>query len=104
MSTLRTVLTYLVAFLFFPGVGLGLGLHERASREHPELLPPADAALLAAPRPEIDPSRPTVVVLLGADLTEVTDMLGPYEMFSRVGGLNVVTAAPSGGRPASRVA
>jgi AraC family transcriptional activator FtrA len=95
MSRLKRFFLYLAAFLILP-LGFGaLGARSLAQREHPARLPPLTAERTAeVSRPALDPAKPTVVVLLGADLTEVTDMLGPYEMFARVGTFNVVTAAP----------
>jgi AraC family transcriptional regulator, transcriptional activator FtrA len=58
-------------------------------------LPPDDSVVAA---PLHDPAKPTVAIVLGADLTEITDTLGPYEMFSRAGAFNVYTVAP-GRRP-----
>jgi putative intracellular protease/amidase len=52
---------------------------------------PADGVVAAPPH---DPAKPTVAIVLGADLTEITDTLGPYEMFSRAGAFNVYTVAP----------
>ena len=51
--------------------------------------------IASVPRPAIDPTKRTVIVVLGADVTEITDMLGPYEIFARAHAFNVVTAAPS---------
>jgi AraC family transcriptional regulator, transcriptional activator FtrA len=82
------------AVLALPGVAAVLGLGALEKRDHPNLLPRLDASTIAAvPRPALDPAKPTVVVLLGTDLTEITDALGPYEMFARAGRYNVVTAA-----------
>lgn len=53
---------------------------------------PAPASL--PPSPAHDPSKPTVAVLLGADVTEITDALGPYEIFARARRYNVYLVAP----------
>lgn len=58
-----------------------------------QTLPPQPDDSVVAARPH-DPAKPTVAVVLGADLTEITDTLGPYEMFSRAGAFNVYTVAP----------
>ena len=80
----------------FPVVATVVGLRSLAERDHPAVLPGLDVRSVAAvPRPAIDPAKPTVVVLFGADLTEITDALGPYEMFARAGRYNVVAAAAS---------
>ena len=69
-------------------------LRELDRGQHPALQPllSADSSLPALPRHE--PAKPTVAVILGADLTEITDVLGPYEMFSRAGAFNVYAVAP----------
>ncbi|GGJ26967.1 DJ-1/PfpI family protein [Deinococcus roseus] len=43
--------------------------------------------------PVLDPSKPTVVVVLGSDVSEVADVLVPYQVFAASGKFNVVTAA-----------
>jgi AraC family transcriptional regulator, transcriptional activator FtrA len=93
MSRTLRILAYTSAFLALPLLVGGVRLNELRARERPGM-PPA-GLVIDAPRPELDPSRRTVVVVLGADLTEITDALGPYEMFARAGAFNVVTAAPS---------
>ena len=95
MSRPTRLLAYAAA-LTLPPLAMGaLGMRELATRARPALLPAAtaDAAAYRA-RPAYDVAKPTVVVLLGADVTEVIDALGPYEMFARAGKFNVVTAAP----------
>ncbi len=95
MSKLLSALAYGAAFLVLPVLVGSAGMQQYLARERPTQLPYASAELLArAPRPAIDPTRATVVVVLGADLTEVTDALGPYEIFARARGFNVITAAP----------
>src|SRR5688572_7269520 len=54
--------------------------------------PILSAAPTTLPSPAIDASRKTVAILLG-DVSEVTDVLGPYEMFARAGEFNVLTVA-----------
>ncbi len=41
-----------------------------------------------------DPDKPTVAIVLGADRTESTDFLIPYELFSAAGAYNVYAVAP----------
>jgi putative intracellular protease/amidase len=95
MSRLTRSFVYAAAVVVPPLAAAGLGVRELASRERPAPLAPMSAADIAlAPRPTLDPEKPTVVVLLGADLTEITDAVGPYEMFARARRFNVVTAAP----------
>lgn len=91
---LRSIL-HLVALLLPPLLVGGLRARELATRGRPALLPASLADSTAhVPPPPHDPARPTVVVLLGADVTEVTDALGPYEMFARAGRYNVYAVAP----------
>lgn len=95
MSAPTRALAHAAAFLLPPAVVGALGFAALRDRERPALLPPLDAGLAArAPRPAHDPARPTVVVLIGADLTEITDALGPYEMFARARRFNVYLVAP----------
>ena len=94
MSRLTSFFIYTAAFAIPPVIGAVTGFRALRERERPALQPRLDAAAAAAiPRPAIDPSRPTVVVVLGSDITEITDALGPYEMFARAQRYNVVTAA-----------
>jgi putative intracellular protease/amidase len=95
LTRLKSFFAHAVAISTLPLLFAAFGIGEYLRREHPAQLERAPQALLdEAPRPHFDPARPTVVVLLGADVTEITDFLGPYEMFARVGTFNVVTAAP----------
>ena len=86
---------YSAAFLAPPVILSAGGLRELRTRARPAPLAraPADSTTLV-PSPAYDPSKPTVVVLLGADVTEITDALGPYEMFARAGRFNVFAVAP----------
>ena len=84
-----------LAFIVPPAVVAALGFGALLDRERPAVLPALDARLVAAaPRPVHDPAKPTVVVLIGADVTEITDALGPYEMFARARRFNVYMVAP----------
>ncbi len=44
-------------------------------------------------KPEYDPNKPTVAVLLGNETTEGSDFMIPYELFSRTGEFNVYAVA-----------
>jgi putative intracellular protease/amidase len=95
MPGLKRTVVIGAAFILPPLAAALLGLRTLEQRDHPEAPARLDAGVIAsAPRPTIDPARPLVVVLLGADLTEITDALAPYEMFARAGRYTVVTAAP----------
>jgi AraC family transcriptional activator FtrA len=93
LTRLKRVFLYLAAFLLLPIMAGALGYRTLVAREHPDPLPPI-TGVVDVPQPVIDPARPTVVVLFGDDLTEITDALGPYEMFARAGTFNVVAVAP----------
>lgn len=93
LSRLKRFAFYFAAFLLPPLVAGALGYRTLVGREHPSPLPPA-TEVADVRQPVIDPARPTVVVLFGDDLTEITDALGPYEMFARAGTFNVVAVAP----------
>ena len=57
---------------------------------------PAPATLAAVvPRsaPRYDPAKPTVAIVLGAPLSEITDVLGPYAIFASSHAYNVYTVA-----------
>lgn len=49
---------------------------------------------LQLPPPNYDPAKPVAVVLLAADMTEVTDFLAPYEILSLSQKYNVLAVAP----------
>ena len=86
---------YVAAFLLPPLAAGALGLRELQQRTRPASLPPLDAARAAlVASPAHDSTKPTVAVLLGADVTEIIDALGPYEMFARAGKFNVYAVAP----------
>jgi AraC family transcriptional activator FtrA len=91
--TLRSI-AYLAAFTL-PTIVVGAvrgAKHLSIYNRLPLAEPVAPAEL--PPAPAHDPTKPTVAVLLGADVTEITDALGPYEIFSRAGRYNVYMVAP----------
>src|SRR5688500_10733702 len=96
MSNLANFLILAGSLVVMPALTAFLGIRALDQREEQveQPAPMSAPAIAATPRPPLDSSKPTVVVLLGADLTEITDALGPYEMFARTGRFNVVTAAP----------
>lgn len=51
------------------------------------------AAVVAAPAPRHDPTRPTVAIVLGDTRTEATDFLAPYAMLAESGAYNVYAVA-----------
>jgi len=82
------------AFVALPLLFAAGRLREFERGQHPALQRPLPQGSSVPAPPPHDPAKPTVAVLLGADLTEITDALGPYEMFSRAGVFNVYTVAP----------
>ena len=82
------------AFVGLPLLVAAVRLRAFERGQHPALQPPLAQGDSLPATPRHDPAKPTVAVILGADLTEITDALGPYEMFSRAGAFNVYTVAP----------
>jgi hypothetical protein len=78
------------AFFGLPLLVAAVRLREFDRGQHPPLQPPLPQDNSIAAAPPHDTAKPTVAVILGADLTEITDALGPYEMFSRA---KVITSA-----------
>ena len=95
MLLLARAVVYLLAFVVPPvlvGVmGVKAALSDRY--EGPPAEARAQAGELPAP-PGHDPDKPTAVVLLSNQGSEVTDVLAPYEVLSESGAFNVYTAAP----------
>jgi AraC family transcriptional activator FtrA len=82
------------AFVGLPLLVAAGHLRELERGQQPALQPPLPHGSHVPAVPHHDPAKPTVAIILGADLTEITDALGPYEMFSRAGVFNVYTVAP----------
>jgi putative intracellular protease/amidase len=93
LRALARIAAYLLAFAALP-VAVGVAGF-RSSMAH-YLAPAPDGRLppsaWPAP-PPLDPGKPTVVVVLGKDVTEVADALAPYATFAAAGAFNVVMAA-----------
>jgi putative intracellular protease/amidase len=92
---LARAVVYLLAFLVPPlliGVG-GLKTDEAARYEESPATSHVRAGELPAP-PEHDADKPTAVVLLSNQGSEVADVLAPYEVLSESGAFNVYAAAP----------
>ena len=94
LFVMRAVI-YLLAFLLPPLlvsiVGVKASLSDRY--EGPPAAARAQAGELSAP-PRHDPEKPTAVVVLDEEGSEVTDVLAPYEVLSESGAFNVYAAAP----------
>jgi putative intracellular protease/amidase len=92
---LTRAIVYLLAFLVPPllvGV-LGMKAVESARYEPPHASAKVHSGELPAP-PRHDPDKPTAVVVLGNQGSEVTDVLAPYEVLSESGAFNVYAVAP----------
>lgn len=93
LKTLSRVVLYLLAFLIPPLVVGAIGINAAAALDTPGTDPTRQLSNIGAAPPH-DPNKLTVAVLLGDDLTEVTDFLVPYEVFAASGALNVYAVAP----------
>jgi len=95
--TARRWIPWVAAAAVFAGLPLLVAagrLRAFDQTQHPGLQPALQPGMSPPAVPPHDADKPTVAVLLGADLTEITDALGPYEMFARAGAFNVYTVAP----------
>ena len=84
------LLAFVVPLVLVSVVGVKAGLADRY--EGPPAAARAQVGELPAP-PRHDPDKPTAVVLLGKQGSEVTDVLAPYEVLSESGAFNVYAAA-----------
>jgi putative intracellular protease/amidase len=92
---LARAVVYLLAFLVPPVLVSVVGVKavESARYEGQPAAAKVQAGDLPAP-PRHDPDKPTAVVLLSNQGSEVTDVLAPYEVLSESGAFNVYAAAP----------
>jgi putative intracellular protease/amidase len=92
---LARAVVYLLAFVVPPVLVsvVGVKAAESARYEAPPAAARVQAGELPAP-PEHDPEKPTAVVLLSNEGSEVADVLAPYEVLSESGAFNVYAAAP----------
>ena len=74
---------------------LGLVTSVRTSFPKPTDADAANTRMVAPPAPAYDPTKPTVAVVLGAQVHEITDTLGPYATFKESGLYNVYMVADS---------
>lgn len=96
MKRVFKVFVYMLAFVMLPLSAGILALISAIDLKQTQATMPLLAAgtnLAAAPA-SYDPSKPIVAILLGDDVTEVSDFLGPYELFSASKAYNVYTLAP----------
>lgn len=92
MKLARWIPTVLAALLL-PALTGGLRMRENLARKPSSAVPAVDTSGVAA-RPH-DPAKATIAIVAGADITEITDLLGPHEVFSRAGLYNVYVVAPT---------
>jgi AraC family transcriptional activator FtrA len=88
---------YIAAFIIPIVLTGALGIVTAVRTSFPR---PADAGAVAArivapPVPAYDPTKPTVAVVLGAQVHEITDTIGPYATFKESGLYNVYMVADS---------
>ncbi len=89
----RRWIIYALAIVVVPLFVGGVRMRGHLERKPPPLVA---ASRMAVPSPPPhDSSKKTVAIVLGADITEITDALGPYEMFARTGRFNVYAVAPA---------
>ncbi|WP_047155450.1 DJ-1/PfpI family protein [Aneurinibacillus tyrosinisolvens] len=89
----RLVVYVLIFVVFVGGIGWFEFVRSReafyiAARQEP--IP----SLQGVKKPEYNPNKPTVAVLLGNEATFGSDFMIPYELFSRTGAFNVYAVAP----------
>jgi AraC family transcriptional activator FtrA len=88
----RLVVYVLIFVVFVGGIGWFEFVRSReafyiAARQEP--IP----SLQGVKKPEYNPNKPTVAVLLGNEATFGSDFMIPYELFSRTGAFNVYAVA-----------
>jgi putative intracellular protease/amidase len=93
MRIIVRCLLYLAAFILPIMVSGGLGV--LSSLRTTNSLPSAEraATTIPPPAPPYDPTKPTVAIVLGNSVSEVSDTLGPYATFAESGLYNVYTVA-----------
>lgn len=96
LLVLARIAIYLSAFLVPPVlVGVfGMYANESDTYEKPARSAASVDAQEAASPPEQDDTKPTAVVLMSNQGSEVTDVLAPYEVLSESGAFNVYAVAP----------
>jgi AraC family transcriptional regulator, transcriptional activator FtrA len=93
MSLISRSLLYLAAFIVPIVLTGALGIVRSV---HTSLPRPADdlsASIVLPPAPPYDAAKPTVAVVLGSEIHEITDVIGPYVTFVESGLYNVYMVA-----------
>jgi AraC family transcriptional regulator, transcriptional activator FtrA len=89
MSLISHSLLYFAAFIVPIVLTGALGIVRSV---HTSLPRPADdlsASIVPLPAPPYDAAKPTVAVVLGSEVHEITDVIGPYVTFVESGLYNV---------------
>ncbi|MFB9993794.1 DJ-1/PfpI family protein [Deinococcus oregonensis] len=81
-----------LSLLAFMAVSAAVGVMNLSAAQG-DLLSSAPRHDVTPKRQPLDPAKPTVAVVLGADVTESTDVLGPYAVFAASERFNVVTVS-----------
>ncbi|MDF2962137.1 MAG: glutamine amidotransferase [Paenibacillus sp.] len=90
---LLRLVVYLCSFVVFVG-GVGAFGYIGSQKDfYGALRHEPVPSLQGLEKPEYDPKKPTVAVLLGSETTEGLDFMIPYEMLSRTGAFNVYAVA-----------
>ncbi len=94
MKKMLRIILYTLAFVvpigIFAVVGSMAGMDVMMGAS-PNIELPTNINVISRP---FDPNKPTVAILLGDSMTEVTDFMIPYEIFSATGAFNVFGVAP----------
>ncbi|MGZ3686870.1 MAG: DJ-1/PfpI family protein, partial [Bdellovibrionota bacterium] len=96
--SLQKMAIYFFAFAV-PPVILGTllafrSITELMIRKAPDQALIAESTKLAGPSPKFTSHKPRAVILMSSAGTEISDLLGAYDVLSESGALEVVTAAP----------
>src|SRR5262252_7906614 len=91
--SLFTAIAYLVAVIVLPISIAGLNYYNKAAVPGQPMEAPAYSGAVPMP-PTPDPTKKIAVVVSGADGSEITDTLPPFEILARSGVFNVYSVAP----------
>ncbi|MEV9503585.1 DJ-1/PfpI family protein [Bacillus safensis] len=95
MNKLWRFIVYVCVFVLVVGGTGAIGFMSTMQEAMSVYDKPVPASLQSIQTPTYDSKKPTVVVILANEVTEVFDFLVPYEMFSMTGSYNVFAAAPN---------
>lgn len=95
MLRIGRVLLVVLGVLLVPVLVAVVAIPRSSASVYPE---PGPRTLADAELPEarpLDPTRPTVAIVIGDEGANVADTLPPFEAFARAGGFNVVLVSPT---------